>query len=445
MDKVMTPHESGKSPAEDRRRAVRRDEDRRLQRRAREIEAARRVSEALFEHLTPDELVGKALRTALEVVNAESGSILLADRESRQLVFRHSLGVSRVKVGTAIPWDQGIAGDVFHSGQPVVIANVKADRRHFPGIDEQTGTSTRDMIVLPLKRWQGEPIGVLTCLNKRAGRLDDDDVALLAIVSAITATAIEQARLHQEAKLAEVARLLGDIGHDIKNLLMPVVCGTGLLEGEVKELLASHTALTFDKAKASFQLCTEVIGMVRTSTQRILDHVKQIADCVKGLSAEPEFAPGSVRRVVESVFETVRWLATDNGIALKTEGLETLPAIRMDERRLFNAFYNLVNNALAEVPAGGSITVAGKHDPVRQCVWLRVVDTGCGMPPDVRDSLFTAQAKSRKAGGTGLGTKIVKDVIDVHGGAITVDSTLGVGTTFTLVLPIEPPSVAASS
>jgi signal transduction histidine kinase len=445
MDKVMTPHESGKSPAEDRRRAVRRDEDRRLQRRAREIEAARRVSEALFEHLTPDELVGKALRTALEVVNAESGSILLADRESRQLVFRHSLGVSRVKVGTAIPWDQGIAGDVFHSGQPVVIANVKADRRHFPGIDEQTGTSTRDMIVLPLKRWQGEPIGVLTCLNKRAGRLDDDDVALLAIVSAITATAIEQARLHQEAKLAEVARLLGDIGHDIKNLLMPVVCGTGLLEGEVKELLASHTALTFDKAKASFQLCTEVIGMVRTSTQRILDHVKQIADCVKGISAEQEFAPGSVRRVVESVFETVRWLATDNGIALKTEGLETLPAIRMDERRLFNAFYNLVNNALAEVPAGGSITVAGKHDPVRQCVWLRVVDTGCGMPPDVRDSLFTAQAKSRKAGGTGLGTKIVKDVIDVHGGAITVDSTLGVGTTFTLVLPIEPPSVAASS
>ncbi|ALA60725.1 GAF domain-containing sensor histidine kinase [Nitrospira moscoviensis] len=431
--------ETAKTP-DDRRRAVRRDEDRRLLRREREIEAARRVSEALFEHLTPDELVGKALQTALDVVNAESGSILLADRESRQLVFRHSLGVSRVKAGTAIPWDQGIAGDVFHSGRPVVIANVKADRRHFPGIDEQTGTPTRDMIVLPLKRWRGEPIGVLTCLNKRAGRLDDDDVALLAIVSAITAAAIEQARLHQEAKLAEVARLLGDIGHDIKNLLMPVVCGTGLLEGEVKELLASHTALTLDKAKASFQLCTEVIGMVRTSTQRILDHVKQIADCVKGLSAEPEFAPGSVRRVVESVFETVRWLATDKGIALKTEGLETLPAIRMDERRLFNAFYNLVNNAITEVPAGGSITVAGKHDPVRQCVWLRVVDTGCGMPPDVRDSLFTAQAKSRKAGGTGLGTKIIKDVIDVHGGAITVDSTLGVGTTFTLVLPIEPPA-----
>jgi signal transduction histidine kinase len=110
----------------------------------------------------------------------------------------------------------------------------------------------------------------------------------------------------------------------------------------------------------------------------------------------------------------------------------------MDERRLFNAFYNLVNNALSEVPMGGSITVSGQHDAARQCLLVRVADTGRGMPPDVRDSLFTAHAKSRKAGGTGLGTKIVKDVVDAHGGTIAVESTLGVGTTFILVLPCDP-------
>ena len=63
------------------------------------------------------------------------------------------------------------------------------------------------------------------------------------------------------------------------------------------------------------------------------------------------------------------------------------------------------------------------------------------MPADVRDSLFSANVISRKAGGTGLGTKIVKDAVGAHGGAITVESTEGVGTTFHIRLPIRPNSV----
>ena len=435
LDSELLP-DHGSSP--ERRRNARRLDDRRLHRREREIEAARRICDALFQHLTPDELVARALRTALDVVEAESGSILLSDPSTKRLVFRHSIGECPVPTGTAIPWHEGIAGKVFQSALPVIIGDATADPEHFRGVDELTSHITHDMIALPLKQWAGNPIGVLEVLNKRKGELDADDLAILTVVSAIAAASIEQAKLFQEAKLAEVARLLGDIGHDIKNLLMPVVCGTGLLEGEVKELLASNTSLTADKAKASFQLCAEVIGMVRTSTHRILDHVKQIADCVKGLSAPPEFAPGAVQRVVESVFETVRWLATEKGITLKTCGLDLLPTIMMDERRLFNAFYNLVNNAIAEVPADGSITVSGEHDPTRQRLCLRVADTGRGMPPEIRDSLFTAQAKSSKAGGTGLGTKIVKDVVGVHGGTISVESTIGVGTTFTILLPAKP-------
>jgi signal transduction histidine kinase len=69
-------------------------------------------------------------------------------------------------------------------------------------------------------------------------------------------------------------------------------------------------------------------------------------------------------------------------------------------------------------------------------VKLSVWDTGRGMPPEVRESLFTQGAMSRKRGGTGLGTKIVKDVVDAHGGRITVDSEEGVGTTFHMTLPI---------
>jgi len=421
------------------RGTARREADLRLLHRDRELDAARRVSEALFQHLTPDDVAIRAVEIALEAVDAESGSILLADHATEQLIFRHSIGDSRVKAGTAIPWDKGIAGEVFRTGVPIVIRDAHADPRHHAAIDEMLGHVTRDMIALPLKRWEGDPIGVFEVLNKRGGRLDDDDLAILTIVSAIAAASIEQARLFQEAKLAEVARIVGDIGHDIKNLLMPLVCGAGLLEGELKGLVAGSEELSSATVKDTFQLCAEVVHMVRGSSRRIQDHVAEIADCVKGLSSPPKFAPCRIAGIVGSVYDTLRWQAQEQGVMLCSAGLDGLPTIMADERRLFSAFYNLVNNAIPEIPAGGTVTVCGEADPSARGLLLHVVDTGRGMPDEVKDSLFSVRVVSRKVGGTGLGTKIVKDVIDVHHGRISVESVMGKGTTFHIHLPIVQP------
>lgn len=238
--------------------------------------------------------------------------------------------------------------------------------------------------------------------------------------------------------------MLGDIGHDIKNLLMPVVCGAGLLENEIEKLRAGSSGTRSNSVETSFRLCNEIVSMVRRSTHRLQNHVKQIGDCVKGLSAQPELAPCGISQIVDSVFETLRWLADERGITLRKEGLESLPELMADERRLFNAFYNLVNNAIPEVPSGGSITISGREEASTKGLVMTVADTGRGMPPEIRDSLFTNRTKSRKPGGTGLGTKIVKDVIDAHGGRISVTSEVNRGTTFHLRLPLLPPGTSAS-
>ena len=441
MDKTDSPL-IDQSIREERRAAPRREDDRRRVRKDRELQAARLISEALFEHLTPDELVAKALRTALDVVQAESGSILLADPASQQLIFRHSIGESPVKAGTAIPWDKGIAGTVFQSGDPLVVRDAKQDPRHISAVDELTSHTTHDMIAIPLKRWEGEPIGVLEVLNKRGGLLDEDDVAILSIVSAITASSIEQARLYHEAKLAEVVRLLGDISHDIKNLLMPVVVGAELMEDELKILLGTALSRGDTQAQESFERCNEVVGMVDNSLRRIQDRVKEIADCVKGLSSPPEFAPCQLDKVIREVTDTLKWWSDQKGVSIRTSGLGQTPAIVADERRLFNALYNLINNAIPEVPAGGTITVSTKEEPIGVGLLISIADTGNGMPPEIRDTLFTPAARSTKPGGTGLGTKIVKDVVDAHRGRITVESELGVGTTFHLCLPLRPPGTS---
>ena len=253
-------------------------------------------------------------------------------------------------------------------------------------------------------------------------------------ITAAIAKALERKELS-----GEVGRLLGDISHDIKNLLQPVVCGTWLLESEINDIFHRLPEMEVIKAKASHKLCDEVIQMLHNATSRIHDRVKEIADCVKDMSVPPQFAPCRVARVVDEVFKTLRILAEEHGVSLHAAGLEGLPPILADERRLFNAFYNLVHNAIPEVPAGGSVTVRGRAEPASGAVVLSVEDTGRGMPPEVCQSLFTMRAISRKTGGTGLGTKIVKDVVDAHGGRISVDSQEGVGTTFHIVLPCHPP------
>ena len=116
-----------------------------------------------------------------------------------------------------------------------------------------------------------------------------------------------------------------------------------------------------------------------------------------------------------------------------------------DQRRLYNAFFNLINNAIPEVPPGGSVTVRGQTSTPEGSVVVSVIDTGRGMPPEVRDRLFTKRVISTKPGGTGLGTKIVKDVVDAHGGTIWVESELGAGTTIHIRLPHAPKDSSRSS
>jgi signal transduction histidine kinase len=408
----------------------------RLARRDREIEAARIISESLFQHVTVDALIQRALRVALQVVGATAGSVLLADFETRKLVFRYSVGEKPVAPGTAIDFDQGIAGLVFNSNQPVIIADAQSDKRHFSGIDALTYYKTRDMIALPLKRWEGEPIGVLEVLNKRNGCLDHDDLAILMLISAFSAVAIEEARLFQEAKVAEVVRLLGDISHDVKNLLMPVVMGAGLLHDEIVELCETLRSREEKNVHASLRLCNEAITMLQEASRRIQDRFKEIADCVKGLTAPAAFEECEVEAIVEEVIRALQLMARERGVEIKTEGLQNIPTVVADHRRLFNAFYNLINNAIPELPPGGHVTIRGDVSSDRQTVLLTVADTGRGMPSDIRDSLFSSRAISRKPGGTGLGTKIVKDVVDLHGGTIRVESEVNRGTTFYISIPV---------
>ena len=403
-----------------------------------QLAAIERVSHALFHTIDLDQLVETTLRIALEEVDAEAGSILLADHDTQQLVFQYSIGEKPVPRGTAIGWDSGISGSVFQSGTPRLTTQMHDHAGHNSQIDRATGFSTREMITVPLRRWRSEPIGVMNVLNKRTGQLNEQDLGLLTIISAFAALAIQQARQFEDAKKAEVVTLLGDIGHDLKNLLTPVQAGVDLLRDIMKELFGAMDSTALAHNTINKKISDESVEIAQNGIRRLHERVKEMADCVKGLSSPPSFSACRVAAIVQEVFQTLLILAKEKQLTLRTEELESLPAILADERRLYNAFYNLINNAIPETPPGGAVTVRGHHEPGASHISLAVSDTGRGMPDHIRERLFSARAVSTKKGGTGLGTKIVKDVVDAHRGKIWVESKPGLGTTFHLQLPLDP-------
>ena len=141
--------------------------------------------------------------------------------------------------------------------------------------------------------------------------------------------------------------------------------------------------------------------MIVANARRIQRRVREISDAVKGVTSPPHFAPCRIASVLDGVFGTLQTYAAERGITLEVEGLDTLPVIEADEHRLFNAFYNLISNAVPEVPEGGEISVSGKEENPGVEILITVSDNGRGMRPEVRDRLFSERAITTKQEGRG--------------------------------------------
>jgi two-component system NtrC family sensor kinase len=119
-----------------------------------------------------------------------------------------------------------------------------------------------------------------------------------------------------------------------------------------------------------------------------------------------------------------------------------LPVIQADPAQLQQVFINLLNNAAESMEAGGVITLATR--PLGDdSIEIKVSDTGCGIPEENQGKLFTPFFTTKVPGkGTGLGLSIIYGIIKMHRGQISVQSQVGLGTTFTVTLPIRLPSGA---
>jgi signal transduction histidine kinase len=151
--------------------------------------------------------------------------------------------------------------------------------------------------------------------------------------------------------------------------------------------------------------------------------------------------PTSLRRLIQQVVTTMRSAATEKKITLAQEIQADLPDLPLDTNRMTQVITNLLNNAIKYTPPGGKVVVeAGGVASEPELIQIAVKDTGCGVPKHEQDRIFDRlyQVKTGDATteqGVGLGLYLCRELVQLHGGKIWVQSDIGKGSTFGFVLP----------
>ena len=422
----------------------------------RQIDAVRRIAVSLSTVTEVEELVREALNTSLALAQSEAGSILLYDPGKQKLVFEYVVGEKADELtGIELEPDQGLAGKVFQSGRAFVSEDVGTESAHLKKLVEEVGYITRNVVTVPLMSPEAEPLGVMQVLNKRGGRFDEHDVRLIEIIAAQVAVAITTARLHEEARLAAVVRFIGNISHDVKNMVTPPMTGAQTLDMVAKDCFREFDAylerqvqlgeLTEELAGTMARLrklCPDIVEMILEGCEVVQQRVAQIAAAVKGRVSEPHFESAAIASIAQRVGNMLSHQAQRKGVTLTIEAASELPPAMVDGKQIYNAVYNLILNAIDACDDGDAVTlrcdaqVSGEF-PDGSCLVMECTDTGPGIPDQVKARLFTDEAVSTKPTGTGLGTRIVKDVVDAHAGMLEVESEVGVGTTIHCRIPLR--------
>lgn len=241
--------------------------------------------------------------------------------------------------------------------------------------------------------------------------------------------ALEQLR-HSE-RLATVGQIASGLAHELGTPL-------NVISGRAKMIVDGD--LTREESLHSSQVIVEQSGRMATIIRRLLDFARR---------HPTQYASASLAGVVGRAIELLRPIARKANVTIElTEALD-LPLVRLDQTQVEHALINILVNGIHAMPQGGrmivSLGIRSVHsDPVigslppKQFAYVSIADNGVGIEPDVLSRIFDPFFTTKAPGaGTGLGLSIAKGVIEEHGGSIEVTSTVGLGTTVIVLVPLQ--------
>jgi len=384
------------------------------------------ISKAALEGSTLDESLTAVLRALSATFDTDVAAVLLMKEDGKTLWRRASIGLEDID-GADASLGSGAAGRIAATRSAMF----------FDDLDEVEGVSStlrtdgvRSLIGAPMFA-RNRLVGVVHVACRVARGFTHDELQLLQLVADRIGTIIDNATLYEQALSAIASRdaVMGFVSHDLRNPLNAILLSTCLLPAAAPRL-------------------AKPVAIIKRSAERMLrmiDDLLNVGSIEAGrLSIETQ--PEESRSLIAEAVEAMQPAVSEKSVRLETR----LPAqdivVACDRGRIMQVLTNLLTNAIKFTPEGGSITVTVTRAGT-EYARFSVEDTGCGIPeedlPHVFDRYWQAKKTSRL--GTGLGLAITKGIAEAHGGTVSVESRVGLGTTFSFTLPLARAAAAPSA
>jgi signal transduction histidine kinase len=312
---------------------------------------------------------------------------------------------------------------------------------------------------------QGQPVRMIgSTVDVTESRLREQELATSKNETQNLLWALEQThgQLLQSDKMASIGALAAGVAHEINNPIGFISSNLNALDRYVQEIsrvLAAHgellelclkepSTVVADKARAVQQICQEAdlsyllgdLGDLIAESSEGAQRVRQIVSDLRDFSHvdSPDITDEDINRLFEKTINVAC-----NELRYKAEVVRQfgeIPSIPCYGGKLGQVFLNLLVNAAHAIEDRGTITIrTGLGDGV---IRIEIQDTGCGIPPENLTRLYDPFFTTKEVGkGTGMGLHLAYKIIEAHRGRISVDSTVGVGTTFRIELPLDGPRI----
>jgi signal transduction histidine kinase len=375
------------------------------------------------------------VESAAGLCEAEMAAILRLKNASYQHAASHGLPADVHEFMTTLRIEPGrgtVAGRTALEGKVVQIPDILNDPDYdLPIIIKNTA---RTLLGVPLLR-EGISIGIIVLMRRTVRSFNERQIELATTFADQAVIAIENVRLFDEIQdksrqLAEASQhksqFLANMSHELRTPLNAIL-------GYTELILDSVYGEMPEKARS-------VLDRVQRNGRHLLGLINDVLDLSKIEAGQLTLSLTnySLKDVVQTAYTAVEPLAAEKELKFKAEISPDLPTGRGDEHRLTQVLLNLVGNAIKFTDSGQVLIKASTSDG---SFHVAVQDTGPGISEVDQAKLFQQfqQADSsitRKKGGTGLGLAISKRIIEMHGGRIWVESTVGQGSTFSFTLPV---------
>jgi PAS domain S-box-containing protein len=287
----------------------------------------------------------------------------------------------------------------------------------------------------PFVSHSGKNLGLLQVVNKTEGDFSELDEAMLSQFAHLTSVALENARLYGELREEDRRKdeFLAILAHELRNPLAPISTGLDILKATERDLTSREIRDMMERQlRHLVHLVDDLLDVSRVSRGKV-----QLRREIIGVANIVELAVETSRPLVEAARHQL-------SLSVPNEPLY----VDGDLTRLAQVVSNLLNNAAKYTVEGGRIELSAVGES--SCVVIRVTDSGVGIPREMLPKVFNLftqvdRAVDRSQGGLGIGLSLVKRLVEMHGGSVTVESDgAGAGSTFTIQLPRVPAPTTTS-